>query len=410
MPKHTLNRLTRDDCKKLTCPPEKKRERVRDGGELYLEALPSGKKFWRMRVFTPSGKENRLKFGTFPEVSLDEARQRRDDVRRAMRDGRDPVEERRQARTAVAELTFAAAYQEWFEYRTRDRRWSDSHTRKVQHLATAFLLPKLGKRAIKKIEPPELLAAVEAINSQKERRVTARVTLGVARQIIDFAISKHGSKDFEHNIALPLLRSRLLPTPVTEHYKAVTTTEDLARIIKAIRSYHGRTPSVPTALQLVPLLFLRQYNVRTMLWERIDWQAATVKIPRREMKTKRGSDWFVCPLPTQAIALLKALNPKEEGFVFPNTHHHTNAPIGPSSMDHARRVLGIHKEQTMHGFRATAKTILLEKGFSRDAIEVQLDHSSRDATGRAYDRAEYLEERRSMLQFWADLIDELANS
>lgn len=407
MPHHALNRLTKKDCNDLTCSPDKKRARIRDGGELYLEALPSGKKFWRMRVFTPDGRENRLTFGCYPEVTIDEARQRRDEVRRQQRDGKDPIEQRRQAKAAANELTFAAAYQEWFE--RRNERWSDIHRQKVRRQVTKFLLPRLGKRAIKKIEPPELRDAVEAIHdsSPKGRRQTAKETLGIARQIFAYAIANHGSEDFRYNIATPIIEARSLLPPQVEHHKAVTTAEDLGRVIKALRTCPCNHTAI-VAVNLIAILFLRQANIRTMRWQHVDLEHAIVTIPRNELKIKSRPFDLVSPLPKQAVQMLESL-PRDSVFVFPQKGDKSK-PISNSTIQRVRSMTGVAHEQTFHGFRSTARSMLIEQGFSRDAIEVQLDHGSREQLGSAYDRAMFINERREMLQWWADFLDKLAST
>ena len=422
MPKpHTP--LTDIQCRNAQCPLGQKKLILYDEGGLRLEVLPSGRKGWYHKFTVPvmvdgnkvKRQEKRMSLGGFPAVKLADARRKRDENRRLLDEGKNPIEERRQTRLqAAGEVTLTEVVEEWMS--SMANRWSDAYKVKVRRLVGNFLLPRLGHRGMDGIAPSELKAAVEAIldNSRKGRRESAKETLRLAQQIWDYAIATRGTVETftRGNIATPLIKANVLPPPEVEHNKAVTSPEELAALLRVIRAYQGQNRVVPVALQLVSLLAPRQGNVCNMRWEQINWQKATWTVPRPQMKVKDREFDFVCPLPRQAIALLEELrpftdNPACGGWVFPGGRQRSR-PLSNNAMRSALISCGWKGKQDVHGFRTIGRSILAEMGYPREVIEAQLDHSRREALGDTYDRSQYLPQRREMLQVWADYLDALA--
>ncbi len=405
--------LTDVQCRNAECPAGKKIATFRDGQGLYLEVAANGRKRWFQSLWI-DGKGTRIALGGYPTISLKEARAKAAELKAKKARGVNPVQERREAKLQqrVRGATWRQVAEEWLNRKT----WKggDKAKAKIRGRLERHLLPALGGRVMEETEPLEVLDTLKKIldDSKKERRETAKKVGGYARQIWNEAIATGRVK--KGDIVSPVLR--LLPKPEVTHYAAVTKPQDLARVVQAIRVRGKGAPWVWTALQLMPMLFLRQVNIRGMRWERIDWEAATLTIPRAEMKTQQTEADFVTPLPRQALALLKALRPMTDtpsmgGWCFPNQQRPRQAPISEAALPGALKSRGISSdEQMMHGFRATACTILREVGgFPKDEIETQLDHAVTDTNGRAYNRTDFLEQRREMLQIWADYLDALAD-
>ena len=397
-------------CEAHKCDATQKVAKLFDTGGLYLEALPTGRKTWYLKV-THHGKESRMTLGNFPSVSLKEARRKRDEAKKLLEQGLNPIHERQNAKRMTETLAEVSA--EWIE--AMREQWGTSYHNKVQRLLGNFLLPRLGNRPMREITPPELTATIKAIlnDSPKKRRESAQETLRIARQIWRYACSTRENYT-RGNIAIDLIGNpAVLPPPDVTHYAAVTTPEELAPILKMIRSYQGGHV-VKTALQLVPMLLLRQHNICHMKWQQIDFEKATLTIPRSQMKVKDKKEDFVCPLPTQALTLLKNLHPftyrDDEDFVFPGGRQRSR-PLSSNALRSALISLGVHERQSVHGFRATGRTLIAEKlGYQREPIEAQLDHASIEKLGATYDRTQYLDARRTMLQSWCDYLDQLVQS
>ena len=424
-PAKPRTRLTDVQCRTAKCPQGKERLRLYDEGGLYLEVLPSGRKGWYHKFRVNEGgkvKEKRMGLGGYSSVKLAEARDKRDENQRLLKEGKNPIEARRQTRQqAAGGATLTEVAEEWIAKSASG--WRARYAAKVRRHGEHFLKPRLGRREMEGIAPLELKATVEAIHdkSMKGRKQTAKETLRMARQIWDWALATRATPGTftRGNIAAPLISTKALASPEVTHYAGVTEPQDLALILRAIRGEGGRraTPWVWTALQLVPMLFLRQENIRERRWEEIDWKAATWTIPREQMKVKKQADFpFICPLPRQAIALLERLRPYTDnpgcgGWCFPSQRNPREKPISEAALPEALARCGIPpSKQMIHGFRATARTILRERlDFPKDVIEAQLDHAVTDANGRAYNRTQFLQQRRAMLQVWADYLDALAD-
>ncbi len=403
--------LTDKQCRNAKCPADKKRVRLTDAHGLYLEVSPAGSKRWFQKLYV-GGKDTRIALGSYPAVSLADARSKQAEVKAQRAQKLNPIAERRKAQAQqVRGDTFATVAEEWFAKQQASSAWADGGGRIRRFLSA--LLPALGARPIAEIEPPELLAVLQKTVARQALE-TAERQRNMASQIWRYGIQ---TGRVTRDIAADLRGA--LPKPLKRNMAAVITPQELAPMLRAIRAYQSkRLPIVPTALQLAPMLFQRPRNLRRMRWEQIDWESATWTIPSAEMKRSKEAKMngapHIVPLPRQALTLLEALRPltgRQDcgGWVFPGVRH-MDKPISENTMNTALMACDVPREvQSIHGFRATARTILDEVlGFDRSHIEEQLAHMNKTHRG-AYDRASYLPQRRKMLQVWADYLDALAD-
>lgn len=400
--------LTDTACKGAACPPDKARARLADSGGLYLETSPNGSRrwFWKYRKQGKQGKEGRMALGSYPAVSLASARLARDAARATKAHGVDPVQARKVGQLRqVDELgeTFELVAREWYDRKAPG--WSGHHcTRELRNLEKD-LIPWMGPRKVSEIEAVAVLAAVRRVEARGALAVAARV-LGTARGVLAYAVATGRAS---RNVALDL--SGALTPHRPNHFAAITDPNALAGLVRAIRGYQG-PPVVCTALALAPMLFQRPNELRGMTWAELDLQAGLWTIPATRMKRtqfgKRNGAAHLVPLPRQAVELLRELHPLTgtHEMVFPGGR---GRQIGDGVLRAALQNLGYTSAtQTVHGFRATASTMLAERlEFDPQIVEAQLAHAVKDSNGRAYNRTSYLEQRRAMMQAWADYLDTL---
>lgn len=402
--------LTDAHCKNATCPPDKKRARLTDAGGLYLEVSPNGSRRWFWKVYK-DGKETRLALGSYPAVSLTAARKARDAAKLQKSEGRDPILARKvdKLKAAVTEgETFKTVALEW--YGKQSPGWSGHHcTRELRNLEKD-LFPWLGDRRTGDIEAVELLATVRRVEARGSLDVAHRV-LSTARAVFQHAVATGRAG---RNVAVDLTGA--LTPHRGRHFAAITDPVKLGELMRAIRGYQGGVIT-RAALQLAPILFQRPTELRAAEWAEFDLEGALWTIPAARMKRNQdgkthGAPHLV-PLPTQAIAILKALYPLSGGgaggLLFPGERSITR-PISDNTLRAALATLGYGSElQSVHGFRATARTLLDEVlEFDPLVIEAQLAHAVKDANGRAYNRTTYIKQRATMMQSWADYLDKLA--
>jgi integrase len=342
-----------------------------------------------------------LSLGTYPEVSLADARAKRDDARKLLHDGVDPSQQRKDAKAALAVAannTFEGIAREWMTKFSPG--WAPSHARGVLQRFEKNIFPWIGSRPIAQLTPPEVLAVLRRIES-RGRLETAHTCRTSCGQVFRYAVAT-GRAERDPTADL---RGALPPATVT-HMAAVTEPQKLAELLRVLASYDEGTPVVAAALKLAPLLFVRPGELRTAKWQDID--LAKGEWAFVASKTKQA---HIVPLAKQVVVILKDLQPLtgRGTYVFPSAR--TNArPMSDAAINAALRRMGIDgKTATGHGFRATARTLLDEVlGFRPDLIEAQLAHAVRDANGRAYNRTAFLTERKDMMQRWADYLGSLA--
>lgn len=399
-----------------------KARKVSDGGGLHLEARPNGSGWWRWRYWR-DGKEGMLSLGTYPDVSLAQARQKRDEARRQAAAGVDPSEARkaakaeRKAAAQAAELvaqgmpapgTFEAVAREWLST-VHEVKVSAGHAERTRIRLEQDAFPWIGRRPIAEVEAPELLQVL--------RKVEARGAIETAHRIKDAC-----GQVFRFGIAAGYctrnpaadLREALRPVP-TRHHAAIVDPKRAGELLRAMGDYAGH-PVTRAALALSALLFLRPGELRQLEWAWVDLDTATVTIPASLMKRKKadkanGTPHLV-PLAPQAVAIFRDLAALTGGvgrrYCFPSLLT-GERPMSENTVNVALRRMGFDRETaTAHGFRAMARTMAAERlGIAPDVIEAQLAHAVGDSLGRAYNRTQFLDQRRELMVKWADYLDRL---
>lgn len=385
--------------------------KLTDGGGLYLLVSPTGGKLWRFD-YRFLDKRKTLALGSYPEISLAKARQHRDDVRQLLADGTDPsthhskkakrlkaesdqLEE--QSHAEYAAITFEKVAREW--HASRMSEWSETHADRLMRQLVRDVFPEIGNKHITEVKFTDIVALL--------RKVSIR-TLETAHRL---KIAFHGTFRYAmmhgyitHNPATDF--REVLPTVKPKHMAAPTEPKKVAELLRAIDDFSGSF-IVKCAMQLAPLLFCRPGELRHAEWNEIDLDRALWSIPAEKMKLKKP---HLVPLPKQAIAIFKALQPLtgDGKYCFP-CHRTPLRCMSENSVNAGLRRLGFEKDEiTGHGFRAMARTMLHEiLQFEPDIIEAQLAHAVPDRLGNAYNRTKFIEKRTTMMQTWADYLDGL---
>ena len=381
--------------------PEAKQRKLYDERGLFLLISPKGGKWWRFKYLF-DGKEKQLSLGTYPDVSLKEARDRRGEARKQVAADIDPGEHRKAkkaAREAKQANSFEVIGREWFAKHSAN--WSKKHSDRIISSLKRDIFPWLGGKPITEITPPQLLQTVRRIE-ERGALETAHRTLANCGQIIRYAIATgRAERDISADLkgALPPFRNK-------KHLAAVTEPKKVGKLLRLLDTYQGTLP-VRCALRLAPLVFVRPGELRHAQWEDIDLENSEWRYLVTKTKTPH-----IVPLAHQAVEVLEELKPLtgKGRYVFPSARSpRGNRPMSDNAILAAMRSMGIDKEEMSgHGFRAMARTILDEVlGFRPDYIEHQLAHAVRDPNGRAYNRTAHLPERHKMMQEWADYLDKL---
>lgn len=401
--------LTDAQCRNATCSPDKNRGRFTDAGGLYLEVSPAGSKRWFWKIYA-DGKETRMALGSYPAVTLTAARKARDAAKLQKSEGRDPVQVRKVEKLKATRTdgdTFKAIALEW--YAKQAPQWSESHAGRMLRQLERDLFPWIGERPIAEIHAMELLAALQKIE-ERGALETADRALMLARQVWDYWLPMATVQ--QRNITEGL-KGRLTPYR-GKNFAAILDPARMGGLMRAIKGYKGG-PIVRAALQLTPLLYQRPGNLRMMEWAELDLDAALWTIPSMKMKrtklAKEQGEVHTVPLPTQAVALLRGIQPLtgHGRYVFPGERSH-DRPLSDNSVRSALYSLGFGKEQSWHGFRASARTMLVDElNIDWQVIEANLAHAKKDANGTSYNRTKYITQRFEMIQQWADYLDKLAH-
>ena len=399
--------LTDAECKNASCPADKARARLACSGGLYLEVSPAGSKRWFYK-YRKDGKEGRIALGSYPDVGPKDARKARDAAKLQKSGGHDPVMVRQAEKLKAARSegdTFKTVALEW--YAKQAPQWSASHAERSLRQLERDLFPWIGAQPMAEIHPMELLAALQKVEDRGAVETADRVLM-LARQVWDYWLPT--TNNTQRNITEGL-KARLTPYR-GKSFAAIVEPVRLGELLRAIKHYKGG-PVVRTALQLAPLLYQRPGNLSMMEWAELDLEAALWTIPSMKMKRtkleKEQGEAHTVPLPTQAVALLRNLHPLtgHGRYVFPGERSH-DRPISDNSVRSALYALGFGKEQTWHGFRATARTMLVDHlNLDPLAIEASLAHAVKDANGRSYNRTQYRKQRFEQIQQWADYLDKL---
>jgi integrase len=396
------------------------RKRLVDGDGLVLHLFAkSGMHSWRLD-YRFQGKRNTLTLGTYPDTSLALARRKAEAARQLLAEGFDPSQQRKAEREAWAEKriaeqrqeqglpavgSFEAVAREWFAVRKDG--WSKSYGDKVIARLETDVFPYIGRVPCADITGPQLLQVMRQIEARGVIE-TAHRALQDSGQVFRYAVATGHAK---FNPARELKDALRQPNP--KHFPAIVEPKRLGELLRAMYDY-AATPVVRAALKLAPMLLLRPGELRYAEWPEIDLDAALWSVPaarmKRELRQKLSGTPHLVPLPRQAVTVFRDLQALtgQGKMVFRGERHHDRA-MSENTVNAALRAMGFSADEvTGHGFRATARTMLHERlGYSPDVIEAQLAHTVRDSLGRAYNRTEFVEQRREMLQTWADYLDQL---
>lgn len=372
--------------------------KLADEKGLYLFVTSAGK-YWRYD-YRFGGKRKTLAIGVFPEISLSLARERRDNARKQLAQDVDPIEIKKigkAARTERAANSFEGISKEWILTHMVGR--SDSHVKRIIRRFELYLFPWIGRKPIAEITAPEVLQAIKRVQSQNKLE-TAHRTLQAAGQVFRYAVQTgRATRDVTADL------KGALPTPSVTHMAAFTEPKEVAELLRAIEGFTG-TFTVQAALRLAPLVFVRPSELRTAKWADIDLETGEWRYKVSKTKTDH-----LVPLSKQAVELLREIEPYSGHgqFVFMGGHD-PKKPMSEAAINAALRRMGYDTKTqiTGHGFRAMARTILHERlNIDPHIIEHQLAHAVPDVLGQAYNRTKFIEQRRTMMQLWADYLDEI---
>lgn len=393
------------DVKIRTTKPNGKAFKLFDSGGLYLELGPAGGKYWRWK-YRFAGKEKRLAFGVYPDVSLKAAREKRDKARQQLAAGIDPGEARKAEKQAQAGAeAFEAVAREW--HAKFSPSWVPSHGDRILRRLDNDVFPWVGKRPISDIRAPELLALLRRIESRGALE-TAHRAMQNCGQIFRYAVATgRAERDPTGDLR------GALPPPKEKHHASIVEPKRITELLRAIDGYQGFLVT-KCALRLAPLVFVRPGELRKAQWPEIDLEKAEWRIPAERMKMR---EHHIVPLSRQAVEILREVEPltnrpmpsrpNAPRYVFPSARTRER-PMSENAILAALRRMGYTKEEmTGHGFRSMASTLLHEQGCNHQAIERQLAHAERNSVSAAYNFAEHLSERRKMMQDWADYLDGL---
>ena len=375
----------------------KPRQKYGDSGGLYLLVIKGGKKFWRMD-YRFAGKRYTLSIGAYPTISLKDARERREEARKQLTQGINPGAHKQAVKAAVraeTENSFEIVAREWFDKYKGG--WVENHSSKILARLENDIFPVIGSKSVCSVTAPELLSALRNIEARGAVDTAHRV-LQNCGQIFRYAIATGRA---ERDIAADLRGA--LGTVKHKPLASIKEPKAVGQLLRDIEAYGGNTV-VRAALRLAPYVFVRPNELRLAEWSEIDLKAKEWRIPAARMKMRQV---HIVPLYRQAVEILQDLHQYTgHGRYLFTSLRARSAPISNVTLLAALRRMGYDKgEQTVHGFRSMASTLLNELGYNFDHIEKQLAHGERDSVRAAYNFAQYLPERRKMMQEWANHLD-----
>ena len=378
--------------------PAEKSYRLADGKGLYLEVMPNGSRYWRMK-YRFDGKEKRAAFGVYPEVSLADARKACLAARQLLTAGTDPSEQKKEvkrARALEAVSTFEAVAREWFE--SQKDGWTEVYAGKVINSLEVDAFPKIGAKPIGDLEAPHMLEIVRAIEARGVRETAKRV-LQRSRAVFQYGIM---TGRCTRNPAADIDAETVLKKSAGVKHMARVKPVEIPQLMRDVADYQGDIVT-RLALRFMALTFVRTTEMINAEWTEIDEHAKEWRIPADRMKMR---DPHIVPLSKQALEVLDELRKLNgaEKYVFYSVQGRSRGPISNNTMLFALYRMGYKSRMTGHGFRGLAATVLREFGYSRDVVDRQLAHAERNQVTAAYVHAEYLPERRKMMQHWADFL------
>ena len=374
-------------------------QKYADGGGLYVQVSPVGGRLWRMG-YRYGGKQKTLSFGAYPAISLKTARKFREEAKELLAVCIDPGEHKKARKAALwaeAANGFEVVAREWFE--PRKYTWSASHAENILGRLEKYIFPIIGAKPVNKITAPELLEALRRIEAGGTIDAAHR-TLQNCSQVFRYAVATGRA---ERDPAVDL-KGALSPAKAT-NLATITIPKEVGGLLRDIDAYAGNC-IVRASLRIAPYVFVRPGELRRAEWGEIFLKDAEWRIPADKMKMRIQ---HIVPLAQQVVTILEDLRQYtgHARYLFPSMRAES-APISDMTMLAGLRRMGYEKGvMTVHGFRSMASTLLNERGYNRDWIERQLAHGERNSVRAAYNYAEYLPERRRMMQEWADFLDDL---
>ncbi|AQQ00056.1 integrase [Pseudoalteromonas aliena] len=396
--------LTAQEVKNISCPEDKAQIKKSDGNNLFLMVKNNNSKLWRLR-FRHAGKYQEMALGKYPSISLSEARRLAEEARASLINGINPMDERRErkrTKEATKDKLFSTIATKWWEQQKGS--WSEDHEKRINR----WLLvdsKSLGNLHIDNIDAghiTELMLAIEADGTPRK----APNILAVINRVFGYALAHRLTRNNPAQ-GLPL-KDILKPLPKVKHRAAIVKSSELAQLIGDIDTTESGNYCTVEALKLIPRVFLRPTEIRNLMWEYVDFEDALIRIPAEAMKRERE---HIVPMSKQVVKHLKEVKTVTgySKLVFPNQRD-SSKPISKNVLTNRLRDLGYPADvMSAHGFRSTASTILHEKGWKHDVIEVQLAHLTGSNTSRAYNRSIHLKERKQLMQEWADYLDALSS-
>jgi integrase len=397
--------LTAQQVKNLTCPEGQSQIKRSDGNNLFLLIKKSGSKLWRLR-FRYAGKYQEMALGKYPSIPLSEARKLAEEARASLIHGINPMDERRErkrTKNTPKDKSFETIALRWWNQQKDS--WTEDHANRIKHwlLVDSKCITNLHIEEIDAGHITELMLAIEAAGTPKK----APVMLAVISRVFGYALAHRLTRNNPAQ-GLPL-RDILKPLPKVKHMAAIVKPNELTQLIKDIDTTESGNYCPVEALKLIPRVFLSPTEIRSLKWKYIDFDENLIRIPPENMK--KGREHLV-PMSKQValhLTEIKAVTGYSE-LVFPNQRD-ASKPMSKNVLTNRLRSLGYPADvMSAHGFRSTASTILHEKGWNHDVIEVQLAHLTGTATSRAYNRSIYLKERTKLMQEWSDYLDDLTHT
>ncbi len=403
----TVKPLT--DTKIKTSHPKDKDYKLSDGLGLFIVVRKSGSKFWRYD-FKYGGQYKTMSFGLYPSVSLKEAREKRTEARKLLSENINPISEKKSKKISEA-LTLEKVIDEWIDLRKK----SASNATIIQNKRILKnILDWLGNVSIKDIRRIDIINQLQRIQNEKGVIETAHRLLSLLNKIFMYAVTK---EYIEHNIIADIdKKSVLVPNKKDNHLPAITEPEEIKQLLIDLNTIGKKIKcdiSTVYIFKIIPYVFVRSENIRLMRWDEINFEEKLWIIPKQKMKMKID---FVCPLPKQAIKLLKEIEPysrHRSEFVFPSPQKNDRGIAGGTLSNNLNR-LGYQDKHCMHGFRSMFSTnvyeLYKEHGFSGEIIESCLAHKKKNRVKAAYNRItkyKYIEEKRELIQWYADWLDKL---
>lgn len=393
-PKRPAAKRAISDAALRAAKPADKAYKIAAGGGLYLEVTPTGSKLWRWK-YRLHGKENRFAIGRYPDIPLKEAREAAEAARKEVKEGKHPAQQKQQNRLLAArdqKNTFEAIAREWVALRD----WEEITKKRRLNMLERVVFPHIGNFPAKQIISAQILDILERANKDNGNSVANEAKRTMA-SVFEFAI---GTLRASHDPVHPVRKA--LPANKTQHKRPLTA-DEIGRLLNAVDG-HGGYHQIQCAFNLMWLTLARPTEVVEAEWSEIDLEAALWRIPAERMKKRKE---HLIPLPHQALALLRGMHTLSgtKKHLFPHRDDKTK-PMVTASFRQMLNVLGWAGIFSPHATRTTGSTHLNEMGYSPDWIERQLAHEEPNAVRRTYNHADYLNNRREMMQHWADLLDQ----